>query len=662
MQKRVPLILPALTALATLVPAAAIGQKPNPALIENPGMSISSAAHGRQAVTALGSKLDAVAARYGKTPGELRAALAAESDLWVDRSTRLLYACRGMAVNAEPAFASIPASGAPFPASQTFLLHSRPGSGRKVYLDFNGHTTSGTSWNSQVTGGADIVSAPFDLDGSPSTFGASEMDVVQRTWLRVAEDYAPFDVDVTTEDPGLEGLRKSTTSDTAYGVRVVISPTTAWYPGAGGVAYVGSFNWSSDTPCFAFSSNLANSERYIAEATSHEVGHTLGLRHDGLTNGTAYYEGQGNWAPIMGVGYYKTITQFSKGEYAGANNLEDDIAIMANYGAPAIADDHGDSAATATPITGTNATVSGIIQSRTDSDWFSFTTAAGSVGLTVNPADLGPDLDIRMDVYNSSGALVASADPAGLPSSLALNLAAGTYFVRIDGVGAGDPATTGYSDYASLGQYMLSVNTPGAGNQAPVAVMTATPTSGTAPLAVNFDGTSSYDPDAPAGSIVSYAWTFGDGGTGSGATAAHTYTNAGTYTARLTVTDNAGATGTTTTTITVSSGAPNPATILHIESVSLSIVANGKNRSVRATVVVKDGNGAVVSGVTVTGSFTGPVAGAATGTTDTNGVALLTSKVTKSTGQVSFTVTGVAKSGYSYDPSKNGSSGGSITL
>jgi PKD repeat protein len=84
-------------------------------------------------------------------------------------------------------------------------------------------------------------------------------------------------------------------------------------------------------------------------------------------------------------------------------------------------------------------------------------------------------------------------------------------------------------------------------NQPPVAAATANPTSGIAPLAVNFSGAGSSDPD---GTISSYAWTFGDGGTGSGVTISHTYQNAGTYTATLTVTDNNGAANSKTLTIT----------------------------------------------------------------------------------------------------------------
>jgi PKD repeat protein len=88
-------------------------------------------------------------------------------------------------------------------------------------------------------------------------------------------------------------------------------------------------------------------------------------------------------------------------------------------------------------------------------------------------------------------------------------------------------------------------------NQPPVAAVSATPASGTAPLQVAFNGSGSHDPD---GSIVSYAWNFGDGGTASGATATHTYTTASTYVATLIVTDNQGATGSASVTITVSGG------------------------------------------------------------------------------------------------------------
>lgn len=88
-------------------------------------------------------------------------------------------------------------------------------------------------------------------------------------------------------------------------------------------------------------------------------------------------------------------------------------------------------------------------------------------------------------------------------------------------------------------------------NQAPVASFVATPSSGTAPLAVGFNAGASTDPD---GTIAGYAWSFGDGQSGTGATASHTYTGAGSFVVTLTVTDDDGATATATQGVTVQTG------------------------------------------------------------------------------------------------------------
>ena len=87
-------------------------------------------------------------------------------------------------------------------------------------------------------------------------------------------------------------------------------------------------------------------------------------------------------------------------------------------------------------------------------------------------------------------------------------------------------------------------------NQRPVASFTATPTGGSAPLAVNFTDTSN-DPD---GTIVEWNWNFGDGGTSTEQSPNHTYDNLGTYTVSLKVTDNEGAIHNASTTISVYSG------------------------------------------------------------------------------------------------------------
>lgn len=83
------------------------------------------------------------------------------------------------------------------------------------------------------------------------------------------------------------------------------------------------------------------------------------------------------------------------------------------------------------------------------------------------------------------------------------------------------------------------------------AVMSATPSTGMAPLSVTFDGSRSTSPD---GTITSWAWSFGDGAFGAGPLTTHVYTGPGTYTASLTVTDNGGASSATSATINVTQG------------------------------------------------------------------------------------------------------------
>lgn len=84
-------------------------------------------------------------------------------------------------------------------------------------------------------------------------------------------------------------------------------------------------------------------------------------------------------------------------------------------------------------------------------------------------------------------------------------------------------------------------------NQPPVADANG-PYSGTAGVAITFDGSGSTDPD---GSIVDYSWDFGDGSTGSGPTPSHTYAAEGTYHVTLQVSDDAGATDSAMTTATI---------------------------------------------------------------------------------------------------------------
>jgi len=80
----------------------------------------------------------------------------------------------------------------------------------------------------------------------------------------------------------------------------------------------------------------------------------------------------------------------------------------------------------------------------------------------------------------------------------------------------------------------------------PKAMFTASTQQKIVPFTASFDGTLSY---APKGKIVSYNWTFGDGGGATGPHATHEYKSNGTYVVQLTVIDAQGVSNSSTMTV-----------------------------------------------------------------------------------------------------------------
>lgn len=309
-------------------------------------------------------------------------------------------------------------------------LQSLPGASAVVLLDFNGQYVNGTYWND----GGEINAAPANLTSA---------EIIE-AWKLISEDYKPFAINITTN----ESVYLSAPANSR--MRVIFTPTDFFYPGAGGGAYVNSFTWGNETPCWVFNSGT----KYAGEAGSHEIGHTLGLAHDGRTNPSeAYFYGQNSWAPIMGAGYYSEQVQWSKGEYPFASNLEDDLGIItSNNGFGYRVDDHGNTNTAATPLVSEKAS-NGIIGSRTDVDVFSFQTSGGLVELAVNPVLSYANLDVLLTLKNSANGAVAVADPAAASATLSQTLTAGTYYVHIKGAKGAFGAN---SDYNSMGEYAIT--------------------------------------------------------------------------------------------------------------------------------------------------------------------------------------------------------------
>jgi len=345
----------------------------------------------------------------------------------------------------------------------------------KIYLDFDGQQVSGTAWNNRNYTGAyntgAVINAPaFSTDTDLANFSGTELATIQEVWARVSEDFAVFQVDVTTQEPPPEAFAAS-----SQAIRVVVSTNVdstsnqIWFPNAGGVAYLNSWYWSDGSPVWVFSNMLGNGfAKYVAEAASHEVGHAFNLGHDGrVTPSEVYYEGHGSsqtgWAPIMGVGYYKSLVQWSSGEYVSANNKQNDLNII-NNALPLVMDDHGNDSSTATLLAvGTTGAVasSGLITHREDKDAFKFATQSGSVTINVDPFDFSSgknNLDVELSLMDSAGTVLATINPStSVNASLTTTLTKGFYTIIVDGIGkAAATGDEGYSDYASLGKFSVS--------------------------------------------------------------------------------------------------------------------------------------------------------------------------------------------------------------
>lgn len=442
---------------------------------------------------------------------------------------------------------------ATYPLNSIPALHSRPGAFAKLYLDFDGDTTA--TWGTYSPG----TTPAYDTDGSVSSFSDTELANIREIWARVAEKYSPFNIDVTTADPG--NLNDGET------LRVVIGGNGAWSGSLqGGTAYVGGFYSTSPNTVFVFEDNLGNGDpRYTAENSAHEAGHGFGLRHQNQYNGNTfvaeYNPGDSLRGPIMGESKYSARGLWWLGPTSLFNSpvTQDDLAILSSTtdGFGYRTDDHGGSAAAATALTlsGTSASASGVIEQMTDSDWFRFTTAAGTVSFTVNVAQYGAMLDAKVELRDAAGNLVTSADTSSLGETITANVAAGTYYLVV----------ASHGSYGDVGQYTVSGTiVTGALPAAPVA-------NAGGPYSVGEGQSLTLSGAGSTGTGLTYAWDLdGDGvygETGAGATrgsetgvspvfSAAGLDGNGSYTVGLRVTDSAGQTSTAAVAITITNIAP----------------------------------------------------------------------------------------------------------
>jgi PKD repeat protein len=668
------------------------------------------------AVEATDERMSIAAGKIGWSLAKAKEAAAKDRDLHVSADNRLFYACKMVApVGSLPGAASAIQTGPDtstftgtpptVTATSAFQLHSRPGAAKVLYLDFNGHTTPANVGGWKTT---PIVTPAFQLAGTASPTDQLNLNAIRDIWLHVAEDFAPWDIDVTTEQP----------PTTARGQRCVIGGSVMNWLGVSGVmgvAHLNSFGGAingNDDNNFVFIDNnyptmkptTSNVEVTIL-CVAHEVGHTLGLQHWGETasgTGQSYTAGHAVAAhagittacPIMGnsglVGWPSAcnLNQWSKGDYPFSNIVQDDVATITTF-APKVADDHGNTLGTATVVSGTSLTGGGVISDSTDVDLFKITPGVGALTLTVTPhlkyRNYNGNLKVGLSLYNASGVAVAGTySVSSMGSTLTYNIpTGGTYYIKVNGLGY-DPTkgtsqvptntgvtgtivgtSAGFTNYGSIGRYGL------AGSwqplmQAPTAIITSDRTGGLRPCTVAFDGGSSTDPD---GVIASYAWDFGDPASGTANTSTlrnpvHTYAAQGVYNAKLIVTDNQGNSSAQAVKVITVTGTPLPNSV-RVASMTASW-ARMTNVEVAGTAVIQVVNqyGQPLRSVAVYVGVTGSASGAAAAKTDVNGFVTIQMPKQRMTNPSTYTfsVTSLVYPAYTYNVLSNVPSPASVTI
>ena len=315
---------------------------------------------------------------------------------------------------------------------------------------------------------------PTRIDADRATFTDVERAQIYLAWRTVAEDYAPFDVNVTTLRPDPSALSRTTSSrpDLRHARR--------------------------DQPHQLRRLGLRLRRPLLRRHLRHRRRHRLPagvdlhqrLRHRRLQRGPDHQPrgrphlrpeprrhqpgvrttpapraGARSWAPPTTA----RASHWSSGEYADANNTEDDTAIIART-APVVADDHAGTVLGATRLTA-GTPVAGTITTRTDTDAFTFSAYSRTALTVAGPAGV---LQPRRPAHDPQPARAPRSPPSTRPPTSPTTRRwpprgrstcpppPRRYTAVVDGTGFGAPSEAGrYSDYGSLGAYAVSLATGG---------------------------------------------------------------------------------------------------------------------------------------------------------------------------------------------------------
>jgi subtilisin-like proprotein convertase family protein len=327
-------------------------------------------------------------------------------------------------------------------------LNSNPSAMAQLYLDFDGHFQSGT-WGSY----SNLNIPAFDQDGDSADYNAEEVAYIQDVWSIVAEDFAPFNINVTTVQPSVLAEGQSVSASNGIALRIAIGGDDAEVLGTSGIAGMAQYNsFTNSHPNLALTFPVSSPGNYMSvfstgTTISHEAGHSFGLRHH-----PGNYNFNAQWAAIMNPGVFGFEDTWWAIAEDDLGNLQDDMAMLSNStnGFGYRADDVGNTLATAATLVGSGTTFAGtgIIGSTSDVDiWKLTTSGTQSLKIKLDGALLSPNLDAVLELLDASGNVMLTAAPSDSYDAELIVEAVGTTYLSVKSTGA----------YGRVGGYTLSV-------------------------------------------------------------------------------------------------------------------------------------------------------------------------------------------------------------
>eukprot|EP00913_Durusdinium_trenchii_P035237 g32967.t1 len=361
-------------------------------------------------------------------------------------------------------------------------FESNPGATNTIYLDFNGH-------DDQFYG-LPIQIEAFDIDGQPETFNRSELAMIQDAWETVAEDYAPFDVNVTTIAPG----KAATTQRIVFGGRWqdnVMANNPHQAGPANGIAHHAAFlNPLASNNAFVFTRTMFEDNRIVSGISlgnvgSHEAGHAFGLEHKidyaaGVAESNEYSSGGSDWSPLMGSPNGRAVWTQAEMDHPSIETFvikgNDDIGVLTDL-LGRRNDDHANIVSKATALGKLRSDEAllvdtGIVETRHDVDAFVFDVGIdGTLTIDLLTNEVAANLDSVIEFGSvDTGAVIAIVAPGDdINATLTENVTKGAYYVKVKSENF---------LHGDVGQYTLRVQLAAEGIR-PIGTPVGTPTGGT---------------------------------------------------------------------------------------------------------------------------------------------------------------------------------------